>query len=74
MKEFLSRENVEFDTKNVDEDEQAYAELVGKGYRTIPVTFIGEEAIGGYEPDALRAALREHGLTPRPPQTPTGSE
>ena len=57
MKEFLSREGVAFETKNVDVDEQAYAELVQKGHRTIPVTFIGERVVRGYDPAALSAAL-----------------
>jgi glutaredoxin len=57
VKEFLSREGVAFTTKNVDEDGQAYNELIGRGFRSIPVTIIGEQAIRGYDPDALRAAL-----------------
>ena len=60
MKEFLSREGVVFVTKNVDEDEQAYAELIQKGYRTIPVTFIGDAVVRGFDPAALAAALAGH--------------
>ena len=59
MKEFLSREGVAFQTKNVDEDEQAYTELIQKGYRTIPVTFIGDTAIKGFDEAALRAAIAD---------------
>ena len=59
MKEFLSREGVPFEARNVDEDDRAYAELIARGYRTIPVTFIGERAIRGYDEAALRAALAE---------------
>lgn len=66
MKEFLSREGVAFETKNVDEDEQAYAELVGKGYRTIPVTFIGEHPVIGFDQAALASALAAR---KRPPDT-----
>ena len=57
MKEFLSREGIAFEAKNVDEDDQAYAELIARGYRTIPVTFIGDRAIKGFDQAALRAAL-----------------
>ena len=57
MKEFLSREGVAFQTKNVDDDDQAYAELIAKGYRTIPVTFVGDTVIKGYDEAALRAAI-----------------
>ena len=59
MKEFLSREGVAFEARNVDEDDGAYEELIAKGYRTIPVTFIGDRAIRGYDEPALRAALAE---------------
>jgi glutaredoxin len=61
VKEFLSREGVVFVTKNVDEDEEAYAELVQKGYRTIPVTFIGDLVIRGFDEAALRAAVGGRG-------------
>jgi glutaredoxin len=57
VKEFLSREGVAFEAKNVDEDEQAYTELIAKGYRTIPVTFIGDTVIKGFDQPALAAAL-----------------
>jgi glutaredoxin len=59
VKEFLSRAGVAFETKNVDEDEQAYAELIQKGYRTIPVTFIGDRVVKGFDEAALRAAVAD---------------
>jgi glutaredoxin-like protein NrdH len=57
VKELLSREGIPFTTKNVDQDEQAYSELIARGFRSIPVTIVGEQAIRGYDPDALKAAL-----------------
>jgi glutaredoxin-like protein NrdH len=59
VKEFLSREGVPFEARNVDQDDRAYDELIAKGYRTIPVTFIGDRAIPGYDEPALRAALAD---------------
>jgi glutaredoxin len=59
VKEFLSRAGIAFETKNVDEDEQAYAELIQKGYRTIPVTFIGDRVVKGFDEAALRAAVAD---------------
>ncbi len=53
----LSREGIAFTTKNVDEDEQAYSELVARGFRSIPVTIVGEQVIRGYDEKALRTAL-----------------
>jgi hypothetical protein len=57
VKEFLSREGVTFTAKNVDDDQAAYDELLARGFRSIPVTIIGEQAIRGYDPAALKAAL-----------------
>jgi glutaredoxin len=57
VKEFLSQEGVTFTTRNVDEDEQAYSELIGRGFRSIPVTFVGGQAIRGFDEPALRAAI-----------------
>ena len=57
MKEFLSLEGVAFTAKNVDEDEQAYDELLARGFRSVPVTIVGDEAVKGFDPVALRRAL-----------------
>jgi glutaredoxin len=59
VKEFLSREGVAFQAKNVEEDEGAYDELIQRGFRTVPVTIIGEIAVRGFDPPALAAAVRE---------------
>ena len=57
MKEFLSREGVAFTAYNVDEDESSYDELVKRGYRSVPVTFIADRALKGFDPVALREAV-----------------
>lgn len=44
---------------NVDEDEPAYDELIARGFRTIPVTVIGDRSFTGFDADALAAALAE---------------
>ena len=59
MKEFLSRERVPFEAYNVDEDDRAYDALIARGFRTVPVTIIGDRALTGYDPAALSAALAE---------------
>ena len=64
MKEFLSREGVAFTAKNVDEDDRAYDELIALGVRTVPLTIIGERAITGYDPAALKSAIA--GLSTEP--------
>lgn len=59
MKEFLSRAGVPFASFNVDEDGKAYDELIARGWRTIPVTVIGDRVIKGFDQDALTAAIAE---------------
>jgi hypothetical protein len=58
VKEFLSRAGHPFLERNVDEDASAYDELLRRGWRAVPVTFVGGDAgIRGFDPDALAAAL-----------------
>jgi adenosylhomocysteine nucleosidase len=57
VKEFLSREGVAFTAKNVDEDDRAYEELIASGFRTVPLTIIGERTLKGYDPAALKSAI-----------------
>jgi glutaredoxin len=57
VKAWLSQAEVAFVVRNVDDDLSAYEELVARGFRTVPVTVIGDEAVTGYQPEALAAAL-----------------
>ena len=57
MKEFLSRAGVPYVVRDVDEDDAAYRELIARGWRSVPVTLIGDRAVRGYDPKALREAL-----------------
>jgi glutaredoxin-like protein NrdH len=59
VKELLSREGVPFTAYNVDEDERAYDELVARGWRTVPVTIIGERTLKGFNPVELASAIAE---------------
>lgn len=43
--------------KNVEEDHDAYTELLDLGARTVPLTVIGTARINGFDPAALRQAL-----------------
>ena len=61
MKELLSRAGRTFTVKIVDEDETAYDELIRRGYRTVPVTVIGDRVVQGFDPDALTQALEAAG-------------
>jgi glutaredoxin len=57
VKELLSREGVPFTAYDVDEDDRAYDELIARGWRTVPMTIIGDEAIKGFDEAVLMAAI-----------------
>jgi glutaredoxin 3 len=59
VKALLSRERVPFTARNVDEDDRAYGELIERGFRTVPVTIIGDRIVKGFDEAALSNALRE---------------
>ena len=48
-----------FTAYNVDEDARAYDELIARGWRTIPVTVMGERVIKGFDVAALTAAIAD---------------
>jgi glutaredoxin len=58
VKELLSREGHTFTVRNVEEDHDAYSELLALGFRSIPVTVIDGRGIKGYDEPALREALQ----------------
>ena len=46
-----------FTAYNVDEDDRAYDDLIARGFRSVPITVIGDRLVRGYDVDALTAAL-----------------
>jgi glutaredoxin len=57
VKEFLSREGVTFRDRNVEEDHDAYSDLIALGVRTVPTTVVGARVIKGFDERALREAI-----------------
>lgn len=57
MKEFLSREGLTFETKNIEDDDAAYDELMALGARAVPVTVIDKQVVIGFDQARLRAAV-----------------
>ena len=49
VKEFLSREGYTFETKNIEEDDAAYDELMALGARAVPTIVIGNTVITGFD-------------------------
>ena len=61
VKVYLSRKGVPFTEYNVSTDRDALKRLVGMGYRTTPVTLIGDERLVGYSPSSIDQALATAG-------------
>lgn len=61
VKEFLSREGHPFEAKNIEDDDQAYDELMALGARSVPVTVVDGQVITGFDQARLRAALAAAG-------------
>jgi hypothetical protein len=47
--------------RDVEEDLEAYEELIALGFKSVPVTVIGDARVKGFEPGALEAAVRSAG-------------
>ena len=68
VKEFLSREGHPFETKNIEDDDAAYDELMKLGARSVPVTVIAADnaaindaVVTGFDQVRLREALTAAG-------------
>ena len=61
-KGYLSQKGVSFIEKNIRTDPEARAQLITKGYTTVPLTVIGEHHILGFKPTAFDEALKKSGL------------
>jgi hypothetical protein len=59
VKEFLSQAGRPFVERNVDLEEDAYDDLIARGWRTVPMTIMGDRAVRGFDESGLRALL-EH--------------
>ena len=67
VKGFLSQAGVEFTVRDVDEDPSAYDELLARGWRSVPMTVIGDSVIRGFDAEALKTAIKKVRADPRTP-------
>lgn len=58
-KDYLNENKIEFTEKNVSSDPQARKELMSQGFMGVPVIFVDEEVIQGFDKDRLEALLKE---------------
>ena len=61
VKVYLSRKGIAFTERNISEDRDALKSLLGMGFRTTPLTVIGDERIVGYSTAKIDAALAAAG-------------
>ena len=64
VKELLTRAGVTFVVRDVDDDDEAYREVMDRGWRAVPVTVVGSSVVRGFDPVALERTLRDAGLLP----------
>jgi glutaredoxin len=58
VKVYLSRRGVPFAEHNISTDRDSLERLIGMGFRSTPVTLIGDKKVVGYSPSRLDSALR----------------
>jgi glutaredoxin-like YruB-family protein len=59
IKQWLEENNYDYKEQNVAEDKEKAREMVEKtGKRGVPQTFVGDEAIVGFQPDKLEKAIK----------------
>jgi len=57
LKKYLNEQNIVFEERNVETNDQYAEELQSMGMSSIPVTVIGEHRILGLNPTKLKKAL-----------------
>lgn len=57
VKDYLTEKNVSFTEKNVSTDVEARKELIAKGFMGVPVIYVDEEAIVGFDKAKLDELL-----------------
>lgn len=57
-KDYLNEINVAFEEKNVSTDAEARKELMSQGFMGVPVIYVGDEVIQGFDKARLDALLK----------------
>jgi len=56
-KEFFASNGVKYTERNISEDDAARDELIGLGFRAVPVIRVGSETMVGFSAKRLRTLL-----------------
>ena len=60
IKNWLDENGYEYEEHNVAEDREKAKEMISKtGQRGVPQTFVGDQAIIGFQPDKIQQAIEE---------------
>jgi len=63
VKEYLQELGVDYEEIDVSKDRAAAMEMVRQtGQMGVPVTFVGDKFVVGYDPDAINELLKENDL------------
>lgn len=54
-KRYLNEHDIAFEEINIDNEPDAVNFLKAQGFQSVPVTFLGSDAVIGFRPDQLKA-------------------
>ena len=57
-KDYLNENNIEFEERNVSTDAAARKELMSQGFMGVPVIYVGDEVIQGFDKGRLEELLK----------------
>lgn len=57
-KDYLNEINVDFEERNVSSDKEARKELMSKGFMGVPVIYVDDEVIQGFDKNKLDELLK----------------
>lgn len=60
--EFLSQNNIEYEDRDITQNDAWLNELVGMGYMATPVTVINGESVVGFDKFTLNKLIAKHNL------------
>ncbi|MFB6100735.1 MAG: glutaredoxin family protein, partial [Candidatus Nanohalobium sp.] len=60
IKDWLDEEGYDYEEHNVADDREKAKEMMQKtGQRGVPQTFVGDEAVVGFQPEKIQKAIEE---------------
>lgn len=57
-KRHLKKLNLEFETIDITQDQEAYDKVISLGFQAAPVVIAGEESWSGYQPEKLDGLVK----------------